>query len=142
MNEKEIIKEFVNSKNFAIIQDYISNPYEETIEEMQQENDQLKEKNNSLRIRIKTIKRRRKLQSQKIRKYKKIITNQSNALKNKNEVIEEILNCAYFNSDCPYSLIGDGWLQELCDCDNCQNTYKECWLKYFKNKCKGDNDEL
>lgn len=45
----------------------------------------------SLKTRIKTIKRRRKLQSQKIRKYKEIITNQSNALKNKNEVIEECI---------------------------------------------------
>ncbi len=57
-----------------------------------------------------------------------------------NEVIDEILNNAYFNNDCPYSLTGDGWVQELCDCDNCQDTYKECWLRYFKNKCKGDKN--
>ncbi len=59
-------------------------------------------------------------------------------LQQRDEVIDEILNTSYFDSDCPYSLIGDGWLQELCDCDNCQDTYKECWLKYFKTKYKGD----
>lgn len=41
MTEKEIITEFVNSDSFPIIHNYISRPYEETINEMQQDKDNL-----------------------------------------------------------------------------------------------------
>ena len=71
---------------------------------------------------------------------KKVINlkNKNNKLKNKLEekdkLIDEILNYPFFISDCPYSLIGDGFVQELCDCDNCQDDYKKCWLKYFEER--------
>ncbi len=55
-------------------------------------------------------------------------------LQQRDEVIEEILNTSYFDGDCPYSIIGDGWIEKLCDCNNCKDNYKECWLKYFKYK--------
>lgn len=128
MNKKEIIEEFVNSKDFEIIESYISEPYEETIKELDEENQQLKEKiemlkqadrntyesaqdmlseldienqqlkeqNNSLRTRIKTIKRRRKLQSQKIREYKELITNMQKQLQQKNEAIEKAVSQIWY----------------------------------------------
>ena len=35
MNEEKIIEKFVNSKDFFVIENYISKPYEETIEELE-----------------------------------------------------------------------------------------------------------
>ena len=55
-------------------------------------------------------------------------------LEEKDKVIDEILNHPFFTSECPCSSIGDGFVQELCDCDNCQEDYKKCWIKYFKNE--------
>ncbi len=55
-------------------------------------------------------------------------------LQQRDEVIDEILNTSYFDGDCPYSIIGDGWIEKLCDCNNCKDNYKECRLKYFKYK--------
>ena len=55
-------------------------------------------------------------------------------LEEQNKMINEILNNTFFANECPYSLIGDGFTQELCDCDNCEDNYKKCWIKYFKNK--------
>ena len=55
-------------------------------------------------------------------------------LEEKDKIIDEMLNNPFFTGDCPYSLIGDGFIQELCDCDNCEDDYKKCWVKYFKNK--------
>ena len=55
-------------------------------------------------------------------------------LEEKNKVIDEILNHPFFTNECPYSSVGDGFVQELCDCDNCQDNYKKCWLTYFENK--------
>jgi len=39
MSEEDIIKQFVNSDNFTIIHNYISKPYEETINDLQQKID-------------------------------------------------------------------------------------------------------
>lgn len=64
----------------------------EAIKLLEKENQQLKEQNNSLKTRIKTIKRRRKLQTQKLRKYRELITNMQNKLQRKNKVIEKIRN--------------------------------------------------
>ena len=75
----------------------------------------------------------------KIAKLEKKVEN----LKNKNKklkckleemIIDEILNHPFFTNECPYSSIGDGFVQELCDWDNCQEDYKKCWIKYFKNE--------
>ena len=59
-------------------------------------------------------------------------------LEEKDKVIYEMLDFIS-NDDCPASVC---WLDEnfnneikkLCDCDNCQDYYKKCWLKYFKNE--------
>lgn len=55
-------------------------------------------------------------------------------LEEKDKVINEILNNPFFTNECPYSLIGYEFIHELCDCDNCEEDYKKCWLKYFENK--------
>ena len=64
-------------------------------------------------------------------------------LEEKDKVINEILNHPFFTNECPYSSIGDGFVQELCDCDNCQEDYKKCWIKYFKNEIleRGKNEQ-
>ena len=41
MTEKEIITKFVNSDSFPIIHNYVSKSYEDTINELQQEKDNL-----------------------------------------------------------------------------------------------------
>jgi hypothetical protein len=43
MNKEEIIKDFVNSDTFEIIEDYISKPYIETINELENNWNELKE---------------------------------------------------------------------------------------------------
>ena len=53
--------------------------------------DKLSNENKSLRIRIKTIKRLRKHQTQKKNKYKSIITNLQNALTKKNNKIDKAI---------------------------------------------------
>lgn len=105
-----------------------------TLLDLQEENQQLKEQVECLLSQKKDFEY---IQGKTIDDMRRL----NKKLKQSEFVIEEILNSAYFNDDCPYSFIDDSWLQELCDCDNCQDTYKECWLKYFKNKCKGDNNE-
>lgn len=64
-------------------------------------------------------------------------------LEEKDKIIDEILNHPFFTNECPYSSIGDGFVQELCDCDNCQEDYKKCWIKYFKNEIleRGKNEQ-
>ena len=42
MNEEKIIEKFVNSKDFFVIENYISKPYEETIEELEHNWNELK----------------------------------------------------------------------------------------------------
>ncbi len=55
-------------------------------------------------------------------------------LAEKNKVIDEILNHDCFSGYCPLSEINDDNVEDICDCDNCIDDYKKCWLKYFKNK--------
>ena len=64
----------------------------------------------------------------------KYILDLERKLGEKDKIIDEILNHPFFTNECPYSSIGDGFVQELCDCDNCQEDYKKCWIKYFKNE--------
>ncbi len=121
------------------------------INQLQQENKQLKEqlqsKKQELNGFVTTIAKYLEFEELEFATYDEIIErivemkNYKKKLKQRDEVNDEILKCAWFSSDCPYSLIGDGWIQELCDCDNCEDDYKHCWLKYFKSKYKGDNNE-
>jgi len=53
----------------------------------------------------------------------------------KDEIIDEILSYGIFEGDCPCSISGE----ELDCCENCQDDYKKCWLKYFKEKIQRDN---
>jgi len=55
--------------------------------------------------------------------------------KQKDEIIDEILSYGIFEGDCPCSISGE----ELDCCENCQDDYKKCWLKYFKEKIQRDN---
>ena len=59
-------------------------------------------------------------------------------LEEKDKVIDVMLDYIS-NDDCPASVC---WLNEnfnneikkLCNCENCQDDYKKCWLKYFENE--------
>lgn len=53
--------------------------------------DKLQQENSSLRTRIKTIKRRRKHQTQKLNKYKTVVTDLRNALEKKNNKIDKAI---------------------------------------------------
>ena len=55
----------------------------------------------------------------------------------KDKVIDEAME--YFIEDCPYSIAFKDEeeykkVQNLCNCENCQDDYKKCWLKYFENE--------
>ena len=63
----------------------------EYIEKLQQKNKELQKENQSLRTRIKTIKRRRKHQTQKLNKYKLVVTDLRNALEKKNNKIDKAI---------------------------------------------------
>ena len=67
-------------------------------------------------------------------------------LKEKSKVIDEMLDF-FGTNDCPNSIdwIDEKYseqIQKICNCSNCQDTYKNCWLKYFENKIlgRGKND--
>ena len=59
-------------------------------------------------------------------------------LEEKDKIINEILDL-FGTDDCPNSI---DWIDEkyskqikkICDCDNCRDDYKKCWIKYFKNE--------
>lgn len=63
-------------------------------------------------------------------------------LEEKEKLIDEVFN--YVCEDCPYSV---AWkddeeykkVYKLCDCKNCQEDYKKCWLKYLENEAKAIN---
>ena len=60
-------------------------------------------------------------------------------LKEKDKVIDEILNDSWYTDECPIEL--EDFTKENekeFNCDNCQDDYKKCWLKYFENKLKGE----
>ena len=62
-------------------------------------------------------------------------------LEEKNKIIDEILNHDYcFPYECPLEAINNDDIQDIiekiCNCDNCKDDKKNCWLKYFKNKVK------
>ena len=67
------------------------------------------------------------------------ITNAIVDLEEKNKIIDEMLNFASFDVYCPYEFWDEEQdecdrVKKICDCDNCKEDYKKCWLKYFKNK--------
>ena len=56
-------------------------------------------------------------------------------LEEKDKVIDEILNDSWYTDECPIEL--EDFTKESekeFNCDNCQDDYKKCWLKYFENK--------
>ena len=73
-----------------ILETYTMTP-EEEIKYLRQCVRELQQKNNSLKTRIKTIKRRRQKQTQKIKKYKELITNMNNSLNNKQQRIDKAM---------------------------------------------------
>ena len=62
-------------------------------------------------------------------KYITILRGVYNRLENKVEQLEKALDkaCERLEESCPV----DQELIEDLDCDNCKDTYKECWKKYF-----------
>ena len=79
MNKEERFEIELNQED---VQNII-NCYEKDIEyikQLEQQNKELQKENQSLRTRIKTIKRRRKHQTQKLNKYKLVVTDLRNAL--------------------------------------------------------------
>lgn len=51
-------------------------------------------------------------------------------LSKQEKLIDEILSTRFFKNDCPSSISGE----ELDCCKDCQNDYKNCWLKYFEKE--------
>ena len=80
----------------------------------------LQEENISLRNRIKTIKRQRKKSTQKVRKYKEIITDFQSSLEHKNKIIKEASN-----------ILKKGI--EFCINDS-HNTYEKCNIAINREK--------
>ncbi len=70
------------------------------------------------------------------------ITNAIVDLEEKDKIIDKILTSGCFENECPLSIVFDTpalsqkKIEKMCNCDNCKDTYKKCWLKYFKNKIK------
>ena len=78
---------------------------------------------------------------EKIEKLEKKNQKLQKQLQKKNKIIDEMLNYGIFDCDCPLgSELGN---EEMFDCEHCQDTTKNCWLKYFENKIKrrGKNGE-
>ena len=91
MNKEERFEIELNQED---VQNII-NCYEKDIEyikQLEQQNKELQKENQSLRTRIKTIKRRRKHQTQKLNKYKLVVTDLRNALEKKNNKIDKAID--------------------------------------------------
>ena len=81
--------------------------------------------------------------------WKKIINyvkNLQHQLEEKDKIIDEAME--YFIEDCPYSVAFKNEeeykkVQKLCNCENCQDDYKKCWLKYLENEIleRGKNEK-
>ena len=70
-------------------------------------------------------------------------------LEEKQKIIDEIFNHDYcFPYECPLEAINNDDIQDIieriCNCDNCQDNHKECWLKYFENEilARGKNENI
>ncbi len=56
-------------------------------------------------------------------------------LEEKDKIIDEILNDSWYTDECPIELSDFTKNDEKkFNCENCQNDYKKCWLKYFENR--------
>lgn len=75
------------------------------------------------------------------------VTNAIVELEKNKKVINEILDYAFLDY-CPYEAFADEEqdvcekAKKICDCENCSDNYKECWLKYFEYKSEeNDNND-
>lgn len=75
---------------------------------------------------------------EKIEKLEKQNKRLRKRLKEKETIIDEAME--YFCEDCPYSV---AWkdeeiekIKKICNCNNCEENFKKCWLKYLKNEIK------
>ena len=77
----------------------------------------------------------------KIEKLEKRNQKLKEKLNKSNKIIDEILNECFYIYDCPISRLEDenGKIFKLCDCENCEENYKKCWLKYFETEAKAIN---
>ncbi len=69
----------------------------------------------------------------------KTIKWQKHQLEEKDKIFDEIIDSTFYTC-CPYEIFYDeeekecNKVKKICDCDNCKDDYKKCWLKYFENK--------
>lgn len=89
-------KKMIGIKQKELLLDYITN---------------LQEENESLHTRIKTIKRRRKEQTAKIRKYREEITNKQNSNKDYKQRIDKAIE--YIKKHCDYGYAGQKCLTDV-----------------------------
>ena len=69
----------------------------------------------------------------------KTIRWQKQQIEEKDKIIDKLLSYENFEGDCPYSVYDfevplQDEIMKICDCENCQDDYKKCWLKYFENE--------
>lgn len=47
------------------------------------------------------------------------------------KILDKVLEYPCFTEECPLTIFDNEEVKELCNCENCNDTYKECWLKYY-----------
>lgn len=103
---KEKINTYENPDDLTLFYMWLDEKAKDKIKE-------LKQKNESLRKRIETIKRRRKKQTQRINKYKLLIADMQNSLAFKNQKIKDLEKRIQEYSDAEMQREEDEWMDYL-----------------------------
>lgn len=133
-DNKERIKNY--KKEYAKTHDSSFRKLQDKYKQLQQDNEILKEKLEEYKNPIKYFKYANKN-----------VTEENKQLK---DLIDTILNFSFFKEECPLNFKFEDnskedkvqnifYNDEYCE-NNCNDIYKDCWLKYFKElqKAKGD----
>lgn len=134
-DNKERIKNY--KKEYAKTHDSSFRKLQDKYKQLQQDNEILKEKLEEYKNSIKYFKYANKN-----------VTEENKQLK---YLIDTILNFSFFKEECPLNFKFEDnskenkaqnifYSDEYCE-NNCNDIYKDCWLKYFKElqKAKGDS---
>ena len=128
MNVKEVLGAFLLVNNPIVLSEEETKDVQKVIKQLQQENKILKEnaENNDKVV-------------DKVNWENKLLKKENKQLK---DLIDTILNFSFFKEECPLNFGFENntnedksqsifYEDEWCE-NNCNDNYKDCWLKYFK----------
>lgn len=137
MNVKEVLGAFLLVNNPIVLSEEETKDVQKAIKQLQQENKILKE---NAEHNDKVV--------DKVNWENMLLKKENKELK---DLIDTILNFSFFKEECPLNFGFENstnedksqsifYEDEWCE-NNCNDNYKDCWLKYFKKLQGSDSDE-